>query len=76
MAVVIVTHDINLASLFSDKMLVLSEGEPVVTGSPAEVLTASTIHAIYGENILLGVHPETGRPTILPKFLTEKKNEG
>jgi iron complex transport system ATP-binding protein len=75
MGVAVVTHDINLASLFSDRLMLLSGGEAVVSGLPAEVLTATTVHAVYGENILLGFHPETGRPTILPKLLPEKKSE-
>jgi iron complex transport system ATP-binding protein len=75
MGVAVVTHDINLASLFSDRMMVLSGGEPVVSGPPAEVLTASTVCSVYGEDILMGIHPETGRPTILPKLMTEKKSE-
>jgi len=76
MGVAVVTHDINLASLFSDRLMLLSEGEPVVSGSPAEVLSATTVHTVYGEDILLGFHPETGRPTILPKLVPEKKSEG
>jgi iron complex transport system ATP-binding protein len=76
MGVVVVTHDINLASLFSDRMMVLLGGEPVVSGSPAEVLTASTVRSVYGEDILMGSHPETGRPTIIPRLMTEKKSEG
>ncbi|MGB6865392.1 MAG: ABC transporter ATP-binding protein [Candidatus Aminicenantaceae bacterium] len=76
MGVAVVTHDINLASLFSDRLMILSGGEPVVSGPPAEVLTASTVHAVYGEDILMGFHPETGNPTILPKLVTEKKSEG
>ena len=75
MGVAVVTHDINLASLFGDRMMVLSGGEPVVSGPPAEVLTASTVRSVYGEDILMGFHPETGRPTILPKLMTEKKGE-
>ena len=76
MGVAVVTHDINLASLFSDRLMLLSEGEPVISGSPIEVLTANTLHSVYGEDILLGFHPETGRPTILPKLVPEKKSEG
>jgi iron complex transport system ATP-binding protein len=73
MGVAVVTHDLNLASLFSDRLMLLSEGKPVVSGSPTEVLTASTVRAVYGKDILMGFHPETGRPTILPKLVTEKK---
>ncbi len=76
MGVAVVTHDINLASLFSDRIMVLSGGETAAFGPPTEVLTASTVHSVYGKNILLGSHPETGRPTILPKSMMEKKNEG
>jgi iron complex transport system ATP-binding protein len=75
MGVAVVTHDINLASLFSDRMMVLSGGKPVVLGPPTEVLTASTVRSVYGEDILMGSHPESGRPTFLPKLLTEKKSE-
>ena len=76
MGIVVVTHDINLASLFGDRMMVLMGGEAVVSGSPAEVLTASTVRSVYGKDILMGSHPETGRPTILPKLLMEKNDEG
>lgn len=76
MGVAVVTHDINLASLFSDRLMLLSGGELVVSGPPAEVLTNSTVRSVYGEDILMGCHPETGRPTILPKLVPEKKNEG
>lgn len=76
MGVAVVTHDINLASLFSDRVMVLSNGKPVAIGPPAEVLTIATLHSVYGEEILMGFHPETGRPTILPKLVREKKSEG
>jgi iron complex transport system ATP-binding protein len=74
--VAVVTHNINLASLFSDRLMILSGGKPVISGPPAEVLTASTVRAVYGEDIIMGIHPETGRPTILPKLVTENKSEG
>ncbi len=73
--VAVVTHDINLASLFSNRMMILSGGEPIATGPAAEVLTPVTVHSIYGKDILLGSHPESGRPTLLPKLLKEKKSE-
>lgn len=76
MGVAVITHDINLASLFSDRIMVLSKGAPAAFGSPTEVLTASTIHAVYGKDVLMGSHPETGRPTVLPKSMTEKLDAG
>lgn len=76
MGVLVVTHDINLASLFSDSMMVLSGGEPFAFGPPAEVLTASTVREVYGEDIIMDVHPQTGRPTVLPKLMRENQGEG
>jgi iron complex transport system ATP-binding protein len=76
MGMTVVTHDINLASLFSDRIMVLSSGRAVASGPPSEVLTPSTVRTVYGEDILMGSHPESGRPTILPKLVAEKKSEG
>jgi len=76
MGITVVTHDINLASLFSDRIMVLSDGRLIASGSPSEVLTASTVRTVYGADILMGSHPESGRPTILPKLVGEKKSEG
>lgn len=75
MGMTVVTHDINLASLFSDRILLLSDGRPAASGPPSEVLTASTVRTVYGEDILMGSHPESGRPIIFPKLAEEKKSE-
>jgi iron complex transport system ATP-binding protein len=72
MAVAVATHDLNLASLFSDRLLVLDNGKAVTEGTPQEVLSAELIHQVYGENILLGQHPEVGRPTLLPRLMKKK----
>ena len=73
MGMTVVTHDINLASLFSDRIMVLSDGMPIASGPPSEVLTASTVRSVYGDDILMDSHPESGRPTILPRLVGEKK---
>lgn len=76
MAITVATHEINLASLFSDTILVLSKGKPVVSGSPVQVLTPTTIRTVYGENVFMGRHPLTDRPNVFAQVTTEKKNEG
>jgi iron complex transport system ATP-binding protein len=75
MGVVVVTHNINLASLFSDRLLLLDQGKPHALGPPGQVLTHENVHSIYGRDILMETHPESGRPTILPRIPSEKKNE-
>jgi iron complex transport system ATP-binding protein len=41
-------HDLNLASRFSDKMLLLKYGSIFAVGTPESVLTEENIEAVYG----------------------------
>lgn len=72
MGIAVVTHDINLASLFCDRILLLADGKSFAQGNPGEVLTENNLMAVYGSDILVERHPETGRPAILP---SEKEGE-
>jgi iron complex transport system ATP-binding protein len=47
-SVVVTMHDLNLASRFSDRMLMLKKGEIFACGTPKEVLTEENIRAVYG----------------------------
>ncbi len=47
-AVMIVTHHLNLATRFSDRMLLLREGAAAAAGLPGEVVTTETISRAYG----------------------------
>lgn len=44
---VITLHDPNLASLFSDKVVIIKRGEVVYTGSPQEVITEEILKKVY-----------------------------
>lgn len=48
LAVMMSIHDLNLAALFSDKMIMLKEAQIFAYGSPNSVLTQENIAAIYG----------------------------
>jgi iron complex transport system ATP-binding protein len=76
MAIAVATHEINLASLFCDTLLLLSQGEPVASGPPNLVLNPSTIQSVYGASVVMGRHPEIDRPALFPKIRTEKTSEG
>lgn len=45
--VLTVTHDINLAAMYSDRILVLSAGRLVADGTPQEALTPETMHRVF-----------------------------
>ena len=45
---VIAIHDLNLAAMYCDTVMVLDRGRAVAAGTPAEVLTPGLIQEIYG----------------------------
>lgn len=48
MTVIMVLHDLNLASRFSEKLVLISEGKVFASGPPAAVLNPANISAVYG----------------------------
>ncbi|MET7407313.1 ABC transporter ATP-binding protein [Streptomyces parvulus] len=52
---VVALHDLNLAAMYCDHLVVLSAGRVVARGGPAEVLTADLVAEVYG------VHAEITR---------------
>lgn len=48
LTVVAAIHDLNIAAMYCDRLLVLYEGAVVRMGTPAEVLTEDFIREIYG----------------------------
>ncbi len=40
-------HDLNLASTFSDRIIMMKKGKIVATGDPASVITAENIASVY-----------------------------
>lgn len=61
---VLVTHDLNIASLYCNRLIMISAGEVKAVGSPAEVLTAVTLHNVYGITPQFLTHPKTSCPMV------------
>lgn len=62
--VVLLSHDLNLAGLFCDRLLLLRQGRPAACGTPDKVLTSDLIRQVYGIAPLVTVHPQAGRPQL------------
>jgi iron complex transport system ATP-binding protein len=72
--IVTVTHDLNLAAHFSDRIVMMKDGRVVASGPPAEVLTCDRVEAVYGVTMYALEHPVTGAPVLIPSELsTEEK---
>src|SRR5262245_39250049 len=63
---VVVTHDVNLAAEFGDRVLLLREGRTIALGAPREVLTPALLQTVFGLQILVDEHPVSGAPRITP----------
>jgi iron complex transport system ATP-binding protein len=48
LAVLMASHDLNLAAQFADRMILLSQGEVAADGSPGEVLQPALLERVYG----------------------------
>ncbi|MCI1278606.1 MAG: ABC transporter ATP-binding protein [Nitrospira sp.] len=68
LTVVIVSHDLNLASQYCDRIVMLSAGSVYAMGMPSEVLSVGALRTVYGCEVLIDPHPESGLPRItLPR---------
>ncbi len=65
-AVILVTHEVNLASQFCDRLILLNEGRIVKDGRPAEVLQFNLIREVYGVDVYIDINPFTNAIYILP----------
>ena len=70
LAALVILHDLNLASLYCDELILLAEGQIAAQGHPEEVLTQARIGSAYRADVLVMAHPQTGRPVIVPEVWT------
>lgn len=62
----LVVHDLNIASMYCDRLLLLSGGEVVADGTPDEVLTWARLCAVYGTELYVAPNDVTGKTVVLP----------
>ncbi|MDI6902229.1 MAG: heme ABC transporter ATP-binding protein [Methanocellales archaeon] len=69
MIVIAVFHDLNLAALYCDFLILLHQRKIFSLGSPKKVLTAENIKRVYGAEVLVKRHPVTNSiyVTLLPR---------
>ncbi len=69
LTVIAAMHDLNLASLYFDRLILLKEGRVSADGTPAQVLTEQMISEVFSASVRVEPHPVTGVPhiVIMPK---------
>ncbi|RIK67043.1 MAG: hypothetical protein DCC65_07425 [Planctomycetota bacterium] len=65
LAVVVVTHDLNLAARYCSRLALMSAGCTVAVGNPADVLIPERLEPVYGVRMSI-VRTGEGREWIMP----------
>jgi iron complex transport system ATP-binding protein len=66
LAVLLVSHQLNLVARFADTIVLLTEGKVATSGAPAEVMRADRLEAIYGWPVVITRDPAIGAPALVP----------
>jgi iron complex transport system ATP-binding protein len=64
LTIVMASHDMNMASEFCDRLILLQGGRIYQMGTPEEVITRENIENVYGCEVWIDQHPISGMPRI------------
>lgn len=64
LTVLAVTHDINLAAAYCDRIMLLREGRIHTLGVPGEVITETNIREAYETDVMVDANPLNGLPRV------------
>lgn len=65
LTVVSIFHDLNLASLYCDRLMLMENGQILIVDTPVEVLKEERIKRVYKTKIKNHPHPEIAKPQLL-----------
>jgi iron complex transport system ATP-binding protein len=70
LTVIAIFHDINLASLYCDRILLLDQGKVVRVNEPGDVIQEVTLRNVFGAPVRRQAHPVVPKPfvTFLPEI--------
>ncbi len=63
--VLAVLHDLNLAAMYADRIVMLKEGEILAQGSPEKVLTETLIERVFELPVSVLTHPNRNCPYVV-----------
>ena len=76
LTVLVVLHDVNMASRYCGRMILLREGRVAADGSPSEVVTKKNMERLYQMKLLIRENPLYGKPEITPvRVLREEQTD-
>ncbi|MFN2571114.1 MAG: ABC transporter ATP-binding protein [Gemmatimonadales bacterium] len=66
LAVLLVSHQLNLVARFADTIVVLDHGKIAISGTPNDVMRADRLESIYDWPVVITRDPATGAPALVP----------
>jgi iron complex transport system ATP-binding protein len=68
--VIAILHDLNMAALFADHIVVLDRGRIDCAGPPTQTINGTTIRRVFGIETAVSQAPGDGVPFVLPQTMT------
>jgi len=66
LAVLLVSHQLNLVARFADTMVLLHRGAVVAAGAPGEIMQGPVLEMVYDWPVVIARDPAVGAPTLVP----------
>jgi iron complex transport system ATP-binding protein len=73
MTVLLITHGLDTAAQFADRMLLLSRGRVAAEGPPSDVIREDVLAEVYGWPVSVSTDPETGARRVTPQRATPQR---
>jgi len=74
--IISIFHDINLASKYCSRLILMKNGDIIADGKPKNIMNHENMLKIYDFNILLKRHPKEGYTYILPDIVGSNSTLG
>ena len=66
MAILLVSHQLNLVARFANRIVLLDHGKVVAAGTPDEVMRAQLLEQVYDWPLVITRDPAVGAPSLVP----------
>lgn len=63
--VIAVLHDLNAASYYADRVVMMADARIAATGTPTEVLRSDLLNSVYGQEMTVVEHPTRNCPLVI-----------
>jgi len=66
LTVVMVSHDLNLAAMYGDRLFLMADGQVAASGPPDQVMSYQILESVYGCALLVDENPLGNVPRVTP----------